>query len=503
MDNRPYLKKRRRSRSRSRSLSTSQSSLSTSQSRSQSTSQSRSRSRSRAKTRKKRDYTNSNAQITTTRSLTSQTSKIIHQVCNTIGVQLCLSLSRYRIDILNLFDNFIFFNNLIGNAIRVGVVSVNGFVRKLTYKVRDITTYAILKSSASETSDNLAYEYIVGLFINRYCSIFPCFVQTYGLYYYKDEAAWAFMKDTLSVTNEDLLSRLILQHNDAAYDFSEVCKKSILAAILIESIENSQTLRDFMRGNNPNESHFIIYILYQIYLPLSSMREVFTHGDLHPSNIMLYMPSTSDKYLQYYYHVEGTVVEFKSPYVVKIIDYGSSFFSPKDGTISPQQYYRGLCKTAACGGPAACGRNNGFKQMNVQRKKYLGSYALERNSSQDLRLLYIVKNLLREMDIDMTSVVEFNHILRNLIFGLGVRDPQYGTVEYPFTGLIYDANRNIDFKNSNICNVMDAEKSLRELILKNSFLRDINDKEYSDPKKKLGDLHIYTDGRPMEFFYTV
>lgn len=59
-------------------------------------------------------------------------------------------------------------------------------------------------------------------------------------------------------------------------------------------------------------------------MPLATLANTFTHYDLHPSNVLLCEPVLG-KYYKYILN-DRTVVEFKSKYIVKIIDYGRSFF---------------------------------------------------------------------------------------------------------------------------------------------------------------------------------
>ena len=95
-----------------------------------------------------------------------------------------------------------------GNITPIGKPSSNGFVREIKYEKNGYNAYAILKSSATMFSDNLAYEYIVGHnYINKIVTRFPCFLYTYGLYYYKSDDA--YNKIRYSTYDAKLLSNAI------------------------------------------------------------------------------------------------------------------------------------------------------------------------------------------------------------------------------------------------------------------------------------------------------
>jgi hypothetical protein len=46
--------------------------------------------------------------------------------------------------------------------------------------------------------------------------------------------------------------------------------------------------------------------------------------------------------------------------------------------------------------------------------------------------------------------------------------------------------------------VTDAEMAIRDVIM-SPDIRLKNDRKYGDPTKKIGEMHIYSDGRPMVF----
>jgi len=254
------------------------------------------------------------------------------------------------------------------------------------------------------------------------------------------------------------------------------CEEPLSIGIMIENIKESHTLHSTIKNyisNYPKEyvefmNFELLYILYQIYAPLSILSDVFTHYDLHANNIMLYTIEPY-KYIEYNYHYDDRTVTFNSIYIVKIIDYGRCFF--KDTEYNPEDIYKDLCRskyrTNQC---RDCGKDSGFTWLNPSPYHFVSSQ--KRNMSHDLRLLYILQTYTPSYSMD---------ILR-LIFS--VRYIQiYGTPE--ITG------QNGEW----ICNVNDASQRIEQLIEMDLFKKN-ND---YDPSDKLGVMHIYSDGRPMEY----
>ena len=95
---------------------------------------------------------------------------------------------------------------------------------------------------------------------------------------------------------------------------------------LFYDIEKKCTEKNLVFTNNTEiylsfMNHELLYILYQIYAPLSILSDSFTHYDLNTNNVRLYIPEPK-KHIEYHYHYPDRVVKFNSKYIVKIIDYG-------------------------------------------------------------------------------------------------------------------------------------------------------------------------------------
>lgn len=470
-------------------------------------------------------------------------SRYIKRFCSDPG--LCIAFDRStRQKINEHFDFFSTLHYISENIKQIGKKSANGFIKEVKFTHDDYSAYAVLKSSKSSdmyTADNLVYEYIAGQYINHQCNYLPCFVETYGLFYYKDDAAWKLFEQHTTTTPQNFIDGLELQ-TSTDIDYAKACKQAQYAAILIQYIHGAQLLHSFIRNKLDYTSYQMMYqmpyILYQVYFALAQLKRNFTHYDLHTSNVMLYQPSKG-KYIEYIYHLsDNKEVRFKCPYLVKIIDYGRCFFKwdPSDieknkendrinkernpalvekdkiYTSSPD-IYKHLCDEEECKyvetdkegktHEYTCGKKFGFSWLDNPRKKTTRKYFISSsrsNVSHDLRLLYIVGETLlhdkahefnetNRLPDEINVSNEINELFKKIVYAVGLNadDNHSGTEENKASGLP-----------SRIQNVSDAEKALRELLTSRPFIK-LNNFKYSDKTNRLGTLHIYTDGKQMTF----
>lgn len=396
-------------------------------------------------------------------------------ICSNYGF--CTAFGLEGENIKKFFKSFITGEYVIPPIIRIGKPSVNGFINLITYEREEYKANTILKSTMNVKSDNLFYEYSVGQFINKCNKIFPCFLETYGLFKYNTEEDWNYVK------NNDKIDSNILQNNLTYIplpNIVESCKNAKYLALLMQYINNSKTLFEIMTDKtNDIFKYDLLYVLFQIYMPLSSIADNFTHYDLHINNVLIYEPM-KDKYIQYYYHSTDEemypVTEFKSRYLAKIIDYGRAYFSDK--TLDSTKIYNEVCATQECGG-SACGVDFGYKLLLPER--YAGSMhyisSQKKNISSDLRLLHIIKKS------NYPLLLELKEMLKDLNFENEQTD--FGTKE------------KAHFDSEKINNVHDAYEGLSYLVHLEK-LKKMNDLRYAK-LEKIGDLHIYEDGRPMVF----
>jgi hypothetical protein len=439
-------------------------------------------------------------------------SEFLKAICSDSGF--CYALGKNRTKIFDFFDGFVRFEYVKPPIVAIGNPSSNGFVKSIRYERHGYTANAVLKSSTKSTADNLAYEFLVGMFLNKMGNQYPCFVQTYGLYYYKTNSDWMHARDTKRMSSNILKHSLQLHTTldkfkrdiKNAIDY-EACEFSKYAAVLIQHFPNVTTFGDYlddMSEDGVDWCNFSIkelpYILYQIYMPLAAMSKVFTHYDLHQNNVLLYEP-VPGKYIQYHYHLEKETVQFKSKFIAKVIDYGRAFYKDVEvKNVSATDVLKRTCVLDECNLDGEdCGDQSGFRYLSNTLKPstyYMSSS--EHNPSADLRLLHLIKKSFNTHgynvgngdcgpnDLEEEAFESIDKILDMIVFGVGLQPDQtkYGTKPLG-SGLP-----------GNIQNVNDVEDLLREGLLTNLALKAFNESYYEN-MEKICDIHVYSDGRNM------
>jgi len=270
-----------------------------------------------------------------------------------------------------------------------------------------------------------------------------------------------------------------------------MCQQSKYAAILIEHLKDVTSINHHIKAV-PQLSNFIgsklLYILYQVYMPLSILADNFTHYDLHMDNVLLYKP-VANKHIEYHYHVDSGIINFKSEYIVKLIDYGRSYYNQQQSNTNPIDIYNKLCTERSC--DPNCGENVGLAWLEpvLSKDGFFISSSLP-NPSHDLRLINEIKNNILFNVRNYMHTKPLIDVINSTKYGVGITDPRektYGS----------QPNINVGFPLA-INNVRDAEMALANIILNNNELRQLNDNLYFD-ENKIGDFHIYSDGRPMKF----
>ena len=271
---------------------------------------------------------------------------------------LCLALGQQVDDIKKLFNQFDFkYADLDG--IKKGESGENGFTLQIPFIRHGYTCNALLKSQIDPKNDNLFYEAFVGVYINTKVNVYPCFVETYGCYEYKEDTLYNYLKSLQRETKMDTnqiksFKELTNVTKDMTYNIfsnneliKKSCEKPESFCILIQYIRFASTILDEIKKNMIKDHTFEPYIsptykpefisyhlmqyLYQIYCPLSAMNkyEKFIHHDLNPENVLIYKPGKKNKdddleytYITMKYHYEKDMIIFNTFGIVKIIDYG-------------------------------------------------------------------------------------------------------------------------------------------------------------------------------------
>lgn len=415
--------------------------------------------------------------------------KFLQTICSDSGV--CLAFGRKSDEITAFFKGFTDFTYAVSPINKIGMPSVNGFIKEIEYSKQDYKSHAILKSSKNPKADNLVYEYLVGnKFINRCMKKVPCFVETYGLYFYDNDSNWKTMK-SIRPLEKDILAHLVKQYT---INYSKACKESKHSAILIQHIKNAKPLKHYTAVMSYSRfmKNDLLYVLFIIYHALSTFSKQFTHYDLHNGNVLLYEP-VKGKYIQYMYHNEdGTVTTFNSPYIPKIIDYGRSFFD--NGNVNSKTIYDKICKTNDC--EPNCGEKYGFEWFNpMPNNIFLDSS--KKNESHDLRLLYLLQTdfkELREINNNIshpieTTFIETEQILNKVVYGAGIKNK---------VNIHFGTEENMNINKMKIYNMKGAYLELKKAVEMNGVSLE-NSNNYNNVNNKLGVLHVYNDGKPMVY----
>ena len=332
-----------------------------------------------------------------------QTIMYLNSVCSDSGE--CLAYGREQSVIKKVFSDFIDFRHL-KKVKKVGQPSANGFVLNLQYETMNYKANALLKSSLRKSSDNLFFEYLAGLvFINRVNEYFPCFTETYHLFKHESQDTKKLIKHNEPHINE--YSSIIKLNNcddsiieDVKKCIDDSCNNGENYSILVQYINNPISISTFMKEHENDDlfEHQMLCILYQIYCPLSLLRNEFTHYDLHTDNVLLYkLPEGKFVCIQYINRDTGILTTIKTNYIAKIIDYGRCFFTnlgndlPSSSNILNDVKQSLLCKMN--------GINNvgfNFKEpFHSHENHYISGYI--KNISHDLRLASIVVKKSRKM----------------------------------------------------------------------------------------------------------
>ena len=347
-----------------------------------------------------------------------------------------------------------------------------------------------MKCALSESADNLFYEFLVGkYFINKYTKKLPCFVETYDLYEFKDKYSHEVAHKVPNLAAGELKIRRIETNyefylDDLDGDLEQSCLINKRLCILIQHFNNVWPLYEWHHHYETFKSD-ICSSLYQVYYALTMLKDKFTHYDLHSSNILLYKPFGKQKYIRMRYHyVDGKpTVEFKTEYVVKIIDYGRSFVNING--VTTNEIMDKVCKLKSC--EPRCGDNVGYGIIQGSKVKEsnlsaIGLNPTKLNNSHDLRFVK-----------ETFSGNLWNSILPpNMIHKISV------TYEHKVATPHAIGNGSI----GDIKSVVDMHQYLAEHVMDHPITKERNDKKYDSSWTEAATMDIYDDGRDYVFTLT-
>lgn len=422
----------------------------------------------------------------------------LNTICSDAGY--CITLGKEEKIINSFFDGFITFKYAISPVTTIGKASANGFIKEIIYEREGYKCYSVLKSQQDKTSDSLIYEYFVGQYINTLTTKLPLFLKTYGLLKYNRLLDHSISEDndTLEISNFKKLLKPVLGIDDRTIDFDYLCNiQSYLNCILIEHLKHPIYISSLCQlGMKPTLTPIETYnltceipnVFYQLYFGLSSIYLNFTHYDLHSENVLLYKPQEHG-YLTYHYHTFGetTPITFHSQYIVKIIDYGRCFYKYNDIRNS-DTFYTKLCNAPSC--QPKCGRKYGhvYVGLNTPEKDHYINLR-KRNASHDLRFANSVKQMIDSHYVSWlpkykTMNNEFLKILGKVYYREKYGTPENLIINH-YTKQVKEITNIIQLKNA-LDKLMKKKKSMSNFLNTNGYT-------------KLGDLHIYDNGRPMSY----
>lgn len=387
----------------------------------------------------------------------------------------CLVFARENTKVKTLFNGFNNFDLTAEKDVqKIGKNSVNGFGYEIQFEKYGYEASTLLKSSVNKYTDNLYYEYLVGIhFVNKMNIIFPCFTETYHILRNNSSSLKQEMMTLKKIPVDKIKENYeILQvTQDKGFEIS--CMDSDKLAILVQYIKNPTPLIDFVENKQIFNTITLTQMFFQIYGPLSQIRNEYTHYDLHGDNVLLYKLE-NETYITMNYIYKDRTITFKTNNIAKIIDYGKSFFESSD--LSTSRIKKKICLEKKCNiNFLQCGNELGYNLTDESTEKNFYMSQLIPNVSHDLRLAYLLgKRINDNSDLDI--------LLKKVVY-----KTFYGTPQM------------IDNKpHSEILNVIDIVNALQILISNTDYAK-FNDKLYKN-HRSIGELMIYMDEqKPMIF----
>ena len=366
----------------------------------------------------------------------------------------------------------------------------------LHYNKQGFNMRAMLKiNEPNKTNpESFIYEYMVGLFLNNVIVYLPVFIETYNLFMYNS----TYDKINIHNIKKSSFIKPVTDFNYAnehpnelallMQDFSSNEPRYTNDLSLNEAIyDNNITIRDYIMyeyTNNKGDNKYLMCelptILFHLYYSLKMIGTIFTHNNLTLDNVILYSPFFNTSYVEYIYHLhKNKTIKFKSFLIPKITNYSLCFMD---------------------NGNVLNGNNLNGNELNgneLNGNKLNGNKLNGHNVSKDLSLMYMIKELLGELNIRE----ELNDVLDKVVYNGSTGFKKM--YNYIVKGTVNEEiiNDVAELKNSGypmrINNIYDAYKVLTDYVSNESYIS-LNEKIYED-KIHIGDVHIYENKTPMEF----
>ena len=410
----------------------------------------------------------------------------LKKVCPDTSV--CIGFGEETKRIHSVFDNFVHYDSVDPSKTKILKKGANGVVFLLEFEKDGYNVQATLKLTLKHSehiSDNIYQDIANGYYLNKMNMYYPCFMETYGAYSFETNEDYNRFISGFSTSDTKLPSvKDLNQMKHIKNPFKQIdraCKFPHLNTVLVQFINERISLADFLQANISNSYVFtvvLVQILYQIYSVLAYCAYDFTHYDLHAENILLYKVP-NDKYITMnYVDVNGKIIQFKTKYIAKIIDYGRCF------TPNTKKIKDIICSSAECSKPSRpdngnCGFKNGFNFFaftKTPNKYYINS--TEKNVSHDLRLLRYINSRFSSLfyeyrgpsTVVKSIVKDINRLFDDVVF-----KDLYGTPEIV-------PGKFSKKMNTAIYNVLDAHLRLLQLMMiqqTHEYFRRLEKEHYS------------------------
>ena len=312
--------------------------------------------------------------------------------------------------------------------------SANGIIYKSVYKYNNEEEkrkfFVAIKCSMKKNADNNYYEYTIGKCINKIKEYFPNFIYTFNYnFIYKSLLKKYYNKSTIffdrSTENNDLID-------------ADKCDLNDTAATIIEFIPNIISLDKIIATLNSKELELELYnILFQLYMALHSLKNDFTHNDLHIDNVQFSkVPNNKKIVLTYYY--DNKEYKIVTSYIPIIIDYGRAYIKCENfgsdietKKIETKEFIKEMCNISNCNHlieDDKCNlKNIGMFYVGTKngRTNEYKPNVTKKNVSQDLRYIYMLfSHIEKNRTLDTKFVKEFLYY-RNRNYFVGNGDDYY------------------------------------------------------------------------------
>lgn len=329
------------------------------------------------------------------------TSVYLARVCTDANE--CLAFARDEQQRIRSFFEFEHFTYAVGPVKMVNTQSAQGQIGIIRYSRNAYTALSLLKIMKKNSSDNLYYEFVVGSFVNKYLvPAFPCFTETYGLFLLGAKTTQALRRHTPTHLGQLTPAHLAAPNTPlstlttSADLLKNACAAGATLGIVTQYFDHAQTLEVAARNHPGGCAADALGILFQIYGPLGSIYDHFTHYDLHAGNVLL-IPVPDGKYVHMHYRLApGHEVSFKTRVVVKIIDQGRCFFRSPESGESSKTLSDLVCRSGACAG--ICGKESGFTLNPANPGRPVQVTPWKRNQAIDLLCAYRFLGQVRAQD---------------------------------------------------------------------------------------------------------